>query len=1817
MVIDSFLLIVLSFIILNLIYYIYRKLRHKTIEGYTRAREDDTKICPILNNDELFNYNLDPLDNKNRNYLDKEFGMGDKYEIPLRGLGAQSCKDHKNYLEKDLLWSTGEIDDVTLKPVYLKNQYKTAIQNGCFGSLCQQITDDSTLNSFGKNQAEISDLYGDDEKKGLMQILNEEHKVNKSDTADFSNLNDNNGIIWSVDNASANKNFNLHSINENSEWSPYDEDGLDNYFSQKIGNNTTINGFEGITDSGARLWAWAKNSSDNSSKIFVCKKPCDGKNNFWVYDKFNIKANGKDFEIIDMTADNLYVWIIEKISSSFRIVKRPSSGGTLIPFINSSSAEYNKWWEDTSNNSTLIKQTNDIWWNNIVVDNVINRRAKYNPVKITNSSNDNWENGYIFILSKKDSSEKNGIHCCKKPCYGELWNWKFIYNDSASSITQISGDRNNENIIWFVDNNKLFKITIDETIFAVDGTTQFHEKQEVTNSIQNNIINVYGGDSKYLWVQDSENFLYGIERNDLSIKFTIPPNKSFNKFIVEYYKDNNPIQQKCSDGFSPNGENGKISCKENSKTETLLADNHCKYSECSTNDASVCCSVNAKCSSINDPTFCNTFGSTITFKDNSDNLYCSSKVCQKEYKDNNDGRIGQPHPDIFSCCDIDNIKNKRGSCQKSSTVSAEIEDDISNRLDNQPSWKFQKNQNQYQFIKENNEGLIDNLQTNWGDAHQGGLWKSTITEVDSDGNTVDTNIIDKRTYYPEVHKEAFGTYQNSAEELIKYRKEPGGNNATKYSSWNSIPGKITNFITNISPNNSENNYMTQLTNRFIGVNGTGDSYEDLDDNFKEKNDCAGWKAKFSPDAEKELCKTNWKLKNDAKLLATSLFVYDKNAKDNNNNRCCEKKACIRPADANMYNFEENDITIANFNVNVTGCKSGFKLSGGGFSSDACTADGEPYVLNGCVPDSTYQAFQPCIAATAGLRNLCSQRALIVDTAASCAGDTCYQADFKSSGSCCVVQPLCSGDSRNCGTKLDAVAGAKCRGSACEASDFLESGPCCKTKPQLCSSASATLSCGAGLDAVTDAATRCAGTPCVNSDFSATGNCCETSAGPAAPAAIVGPAAPAAIVGGGAAPVVAGTGTGSGVVVQTEPKAKWNEDEGKALKVKSRNKQYIYRKYGVPGWVESNDLKVEDCQITCEQNAGGVNWGKPCAGFNFKYNMPYNEPNKCLFFSSDSYSANATDKNQIPRDATKAVPIINAKREKPGSLVQHPATGSRETTWHTFWMPDAVESGEPFTNMREGMTTAEKEAKETEIKNAYNANGLGFTPAEWTSASNYFQTQIKGDKYEIENIPNSSDKNMPCTKNYTEYQYPDGTKDTNINFDKAKVTRDFVYQVGTHKFCPPFKPMCNNNICEGDLRKPIVPSTEDWDLIEGRYKSDRDITTNYIKDDSDKKIINPVQKISDTDLRKSQYCTNNILSRCRDGVDSNGSYNFCGLPDNNRGGYKKPGENEFVSATINDLETAGRVGENGVYAPVAYDNNKELKLIGCSEDVDCNTFGTGFTCIEGVCVGDDGQPASSANNQKMANSVRDTGTVTDNLYEAENLDLTKDTADSKFKNYFDSEIKRFKLDESGTIGESLDKQDYSNLGKTLNILKTRYIFTFNLEKKVIYWLERTRGLEKINLDIKNELNKFKDTKEYKEANGGDMLKLSYNKEAVIKALLKLGKTNKNFSYINLEWISTRIEKTKDNCDFDKDNGFCNNSLLFTEDLDEQSSQWGLIKRKAYKKKEQELTSNWKKLSDSDDAGKYLYKKSKGPRGSRKTFDGNYQSPYENNYILLGN
>merc|ERR1711871_683612 len=300
MITDSLIFIVLSFIILNLFYYIYNKFKYKTIEGYTRSRDDDANICPVLKKDYLFNYNLDPLDNKNRNYLDKEFGAGDKYEKPLTGLGTQSCKDHKKYLEKDLPWSTGKIDDVTLKPVYLKNQYKTAIQNGCFDSLCQQITDDSDLMKYGKNQAEISDLYGDNENKGLLQVLNKTHVENKGNSANFIGLNDKNGVIWGV-----NKNLNVHSIDSNTNWLPYKVDNLPNYFSQKVGNKETEDGFVGITDSGLNLWAWAKNKGKTTSKIFVCNKPCDAKNNFWVYDKFSIKSNGRNYEIIDMTADNL------------------------------------------------------------------------------------------------------------------------------------------------------------------------------------------------------------------------------------------------------------------------------------------------------------------------------------------------------------------------------------------------------------------------------------------------------------------------------------------------------------------------------------------------------------------------------------------------------------------------------------------------------------------------------------------------------------------------------------------------------------------------------------------------------------------------------------------------------------------------------------------------------------------------------------------------------------------------------------------------------------------------------------------------------------------------------------------------------------------------------------------------------------------------------------------------------------------------------------------------------------------------------------------------------------------------------------------------------------------------------------------------------------------------------------------------------------------------------------------------------------------------------------------------------------------------
>ena len=1051
--------------------------------------------------------------------------------------------------------------------------------------------------------------------------------------------------------------------------------------------------------------------------------------------------------------------------------------------------------------------------------------------------------------------------------------------------------------------------------------------------------------------------------------------------------------------------------------------------------------------------------------------------------------------------------------------------------------------------------------------------------------------------------------------------------------------------------------MKKFTNAFIGSDGNGESYQDLDETFKEKNNCFDWKTKFGVDAQNNLCKKpNYVLKNDNQLKNTGSFFYGEND-DDMTDRCCREARCIKPTVADQtdilsYDIDEIDTRLNSFNViaNGLGCKPGWKSSNSsGITIEPCKKDGEYYILSGCNVDTDFKKKEACSNATA-LHQFCGEQGKVVNYDGLCSDRTCLKRRDFLSGNCCVEQQKCAdaGSGLKCsGEKVD-VKDAKCIGAICKSSDFTDKGSCCKNKPQLCS-AENKIKCAKGTERVTDTGARCAGLACKSSDFTDAGSCCVAFTPESCKDGFTkfrtectGPgetkqennnctgkecveedfnpdseiccrygnsSASIKIDTGGGTTVGGGTTTTTTTTVQTYPTSVWNQKEGQALNVKSANKEYIYRKYGYPtSNGDKGDLKVEDCKIICEQNAGGQNWSKPCAGFNFKYTIPEEEPNKCLFFSSEAY--NGGNFIKIPNDNTYTARIAMAtKKGHTGAAV---LPGSLKTTYHTFWMPDAVETSEPFTNMKEGFTTQD------EIKNAFINEGSGFTPSEWNKSSSYFKTQILKDKYAISQIP-SPNSNIPCTKNYTDYQYPDGTKDINISKPKEDVQRDFVYQVGSQKFCPPFKPNCNSqtNICEGEIRKPIVPNTKDWEYIEDQYKSDKNINTKYYENSTDKKLINPLQKISESTLTTNNYCTNDVLSYCKEGVIGTKKYKFCDIPGRFKGGYKKPGKNNFESATILDLEKAGEIGINGIYAPVPYDDSKRLKLIGCKNDEDCNIFGRSFRCADGTCVSEDGRPASSAITQRKIDNKRNTGTVTDNLLEAENLDLTKESAESKFKNYFDGEIKRFKLDEGGTLGESLDKQNYNNLGKTLNILKTRYIFTFNLEKKIIYWLEKTRDLEKINLDIRNELNKFKQTKEYKQANGNDIIKFSYNKEAVIKSLLKLGKTNKNFKYINLEWISTRIEKTKDNCEFDKDSGNCNNSLLFTDDLDEQTSQWGLIKRKAFKKKEQELTSNWQKLSDNSDVGKYLYKKSQGPRGSRKVFDENYQSPHENNYILLGN
>ena len=331
-------LFILLFVTLNLALHIYNKFNHKLREGITGNVIPD----PLCNTQPQKpiprTFSLNPSDIKNTNYIDNtQFGGEADERLPWPGsedtIGdfiytPKTCRDYKNHLDTTdgkRQWSfTNEIGEIKQIPQTTRLAYK----QGCDIELCKKITSDINIKNFGINQKQI------DDRKELNKILEKINSDNINDKIPSLNKNAgiNTSILWKINNSDGN--FKLHDDDIMTEWQPRPDEKVDNFFSQKVGIVDNKQGFTGIKSTKKNLVAWSKNDKtnilDDSSKLFTCKKPCDGSNNYFIYDD-KTKLGNVDFKIQDVAADQDYIWMINKVDRERNdLYKKPNFD---IPFI--------------------------------------------------------------------------------------------------------------------------------------------------------------------------------------------------------------------------------------------------------------------------------------------------------------------------------------------------------------------------------------------------------------------------------------------------------------------------------------------------------------------------------------------------------------------------------------------------------------------------------------------------------------------------------------------------------------------------------------------------------------------------------------------------------------------------------------------------------------------------------------------------------------------------------------------------------------------------------------------------------------------------------------------------------------------------------------------------------------------------------------------------------------------------------------------------------------------------------------------------------------------------------------------------------------------------------------------------------------------------------------------------------------------------------------------------------------------------------------------------------------------------------------------
>ena len=397
--------------------------------------------------------------------------------------------------------------------------------------------------------------------------------------------------------------------------------------------------------------------------------------------------------------------------------------------------------------------------------------------------------------------------------------------------------------------------------------------------------------------------------------------------------------------------------------------------------------------------------------------------------------------------------------------------------------------------------------------------------------------------------------------------------------------------------------------------------------------------------------------------------------------------------------------------------------------------------------------------------------------------------------------------------------------------------------------------------------------------------------------------------------------------------------------------------------------------------------------------------------------------------------------------------------------------------------------------------------------------------------------------------------------------------------------CNQNTRTDEIGKNLVPLVNadvvfPWETSKYinllHYSRNNSVLALPVTIESDKDKQDLRLKIKDEMLKIGGYCT--------------GIYSKCSTKSTD------DGNTPFMCESDVDFEATKAVKENNpVTAEYSGRQINEACIETCSAGQKCVIKGTTQMC-ESVDV-EEGGIRGNKDEREYANDS--TGTSLLSSEEVRIRGLTYKQTEELKKNHYDAGVAAgsFKKWDSIT-GNEIKTNSFRN---TIDVLKTKYIWSFRLPKKVINDLLRLPYLDRINLGLEKFLLETIESTDFKNTNKEDIL-ISYNRKAIVTALYKLSKKKHTIDdeqnwgeIINDEWIHGRSFKTTN---------------LTLKDLDINKMPWGYKSRNVFKKEETGTTDSWNKLGDTSGVGKHLY----GNTGVRNPYDSTNPHPHQNDFVL---